>query len=421
MVSTRSSAIRRAMLSGLHPGGDLLEPRVRVDQDVTDHYRTSRSSGWRETSTSCDCAAARSTARSSSSARSCGRRDLHEHHVERLSGGLAHHARVQVVDVHARVRERARDRGQDPRMVGAVDRDDPARGRCRSLRVGHLAQRQRLHAERVAGLAQLGGEGLGVELRGAGDQQHHREVPAQDRHLGVGHVDPVGDQALGDRRDDAGPVEPDAGDGEGPHPASIRPLDVRVRPASGAAFTLVGVNRIVLIPSTDLRRPSHRVRRGPSTAERLPSGCAASRRKLAALPAAGLSWWAMRPQVRFPGESPEQRRARALRERVHDLRDARQRILAAADAERRRIERDLHDGAQQRMVAVAVRSASPRRASPATRMAPPSSSRRRARRRSSRSRSCASWRAASTPRSSATVGSVLRSRRSPRGLRCRSR
>ena len=30
------------------------------------------------------------------------------------------------------------------------------------------------------------------------------------------------------------------------------------------------------------------------------------------------------------------------------------RVIAAADAERRRIERDLHDGAQQRMVAVAV-------------------------------------------------------------------
>jgi signal transduction histidine kinase len=59
-------------------------------------------------------------------------------------------------------------------------------------------------------------------------------------------------------------------------------------------------------------------------------------------------------QIRFPGESPEHRRARALRERVDTLRDARQRIIAAADAERRRIERDLHDGAQQRMVAVAV-------------------------------------------------------------------
>ena len=62
----------------------------------------------------------------------------------------------------------------------------------------------------------------------------------------------------------------------------------------------------------------------------------------------------MRPQFRFPGESPEHRRARALRARVDDLRTARQRIIAAADAERRRIERDLHDGAQQRMVAVAV-------------------------------------------------------------------
>jgi signal transduction histidine kinase len=59
-------------------------------------------------------------------------------------------------------------------------------------------------------------------------------------------------------------------------------------------------------------------------------------------------------QIRFPGESPEHRRARVLRERVDDLSHARQRIIAAADAERRRIERDLHDGAQQRMVAVAI-------------------------------------------------------------------
>jgi signal transduction histidine kinase len=62
----------------------------------------------------------------------------------------------------------------------------------------------------------------------------------------------------------------------------------------------------------------------------------------------------MRPQIRFPGESPEHRRARVLHARVDDLRTARQRIIAAADEERRRIERDLHDGAQQRMVAVAV-------------------------------------------------------------------
>jgi signal transduction histidine kinase len=59
-------------------------------------------------------------------------------------------------------------------------------------------------------------------------------------------------------------------------------------------------------------------------------------------------------QIRFPGEPPEQSRARALRERVDDLRDARQRIIDAGDLERRRIQRDLHDGAQQRLVAVAL-------------------------------------------------------------------
>jgi signal transduction histidine kinase len=60
------------------------------------------------------------------------------------------------------------------------------------------------------------------------------------------------------------------------------------------------------------------------------------------------------PELRFPGESHDSRRARALRTRVDDLRDARQRILTAADEERRRIERDLHDGAQQRLVAVTL-------------------------------------------------------------------
>jgi signal transduction histidine kinase len=43
-----------------------------------------------------------------------------------------------------------------------------------------------------------------------------------------------------------------------------------------------------------------------------------------------------------------------LHERVDDLRHARARIIEAADAERRRLERDLHDGAQQRLVALAL-------------------------------------------------------------------
>ncbi|MGH2714818.1 MAG: sensor histidine kinase, partial [Thermoleophilaceae bacterium] len=44
----------------------------------------------------------------------------------------------------------------------------------------------------------------------------------------------------------------------------------------------------------------------------------------------------------------------ALTAEMSDLRDARTRIIEAADAERRRIERDLHDGAQQRLVALSL-------------------------------------------------------------------
>jgi signal transduction histidine kinase len=40
--------------------------------------------------------------------------------------------------------------------------------------------------------------------------------------------------------------------------------------------------------------------------------------------------------------------------RVSALQDSRARIIAAADAERRRLERDLHDGAQQRLVAMSM-------------------------------------------------------------------
>ena len=44
----------------------------------------------------------------------------------------------------------------------------------------------------------------------------------------------------------------------------------------------------------------------------------------------------------------------AITAEMSDLRDARSRIIEAADAERRRIERDLHDGAQQRLVALSL-------------------------------------------------------------------
>ncbi len=43
-----------------------------------------------------------------------------------------------------------------------------------------------------------------------------------------------------------------------------------------------------------------------------------------------------------------------LRERLEELRASRARLVASGDAERRRLERDLHDGAQSRLVGLAV-------------------------------------------------------------------
>jgi signal transduction histidine kinase len=49
-----------------------------------------------------------------------------------------------------------------------------------------------------------------------------------------------------------------------------------------------------------------------------------------------------------------ERLAAELRARLEELRASRGRIVETADAERRRLERDLHDGAQQRLVALAL-------------------------------------------------------------------
>jgi signal transduction histidine kinase len=49
-----------------------------------------------------------------------------------------------------------------------------------------------------------------------------------------------------------------------------------------------------------------------------------------------------------------ERLAAELRARIEELRASRARIVQAADEERRRLERDLHDGAQQRLVALAL-------------------------------------------------------------------
>ena len=58
-----------------------------------------------------------------------------------------------------------------------------------------------------------------------------------------------------------------------------------------------------------------------------------------------------RPPRRRGGAAPRRRSTRA---RTEELRASRVRIVQAADAARRRIERDLHDGAQQRLVSLAL-------------------------------------------------------------------
>jgi signal transduction histidine kinase len=50
-----------------------------------------------------------------------------------------------------------------------------------------------------------------------------------------------------------------------------------------------------------------------------------------------------------------ERLAAQVRAQLEQVRASRERIVEAADAERRRVERDLHDGAQQRLVALAMR------------------------------------------------------------------
>ena len=92
---------------------------------------------------------------------------------------------------------------------------------------------------------------------------------------------------------------------------------------------------------------------------------------------------------------------------------SRARIVEAGDAERRRLERNLHDGAQQRLVSLSLALRLARNRLEADPRRPPRCSRRRARSSPPHSRSSGSWRGASTPPSSPTAASRPPSRLSP--------
>jgi PAS domain S-box-containing protein len=110
-----------------------------------------------------------------------------------------------------------------------------------------------------------------------------------------------------------------------------------------------------------------------------------------------------------------------LEARLEDLAASRARIVSAADAERRRLERNLHDGAQQRLVTLSLSlrlalttlakdpGAARELLDGATQSSP------------TRSRSCGSSRGASTRRCSRTAASARRSNRSRAACRCPSR
>ena len=156
-------------------------------------------------------------------------------------------------------------------------------------------------------------------------------------------------------------------------------------------------------------RRHDRARRAPGCARAARSGARRSSRS---------SRRALGSAARLAVEN-EALRAEAMAQ-LHALQASRARIVETADATRRRLERDLHDGAQQRLLALSydLRVARAGAAGDGRRGAgldcwtqPPTRPR-------PRSRSCASSRTASTRRSSPRRGSGRHSRRSPTRRRC---
>ncbi|WUI01862.1 sensor histidine kinase [Spirillospora sp. NBC_00431] len=121
-------------------------------------------------------------------------------------------------------------------------------------------------------------------------------------------------------------------------------LGVIVMWASGLALTGSGLYAWALPPSSPMNPVDHPLRIVLLTA--------AGVLLLAAAPwtAAGVRLLDARAAAALLGPD----RAKELERRVEDLAEKRASVVDAADLERRRIERDLHDGAQQRLVSLAL-------------------------------------------------------------------
>jgi signal transduction histidine kinase len=110
-------------------------------------------------------------------------------------------------------------------------------------------------------------------------------------------------------------------------------LGIGLASVAVATVIYVIINRSLLVPIGDLIEATHRVRDGDITTP-VP---VTSTDEFGAL---AVSFNAMLAD---------------LRRSTEELRASRERIVAAADSERRRVERDLHDGAQQQLVLIGLK------------------------------------------------------------------
>jgi signal transduction histidine kinase len=97
------------------------------------------------------------------------------------------------------------------------------------------------------------------------------------------------------------------------------------------------------------RRREATGRRHPSSATAVSSGCSSTTRRSTTIPEL-VEAVPARPRLTLD----DARLQAESEDRLAELRASRERIVAAGDAERRRLERNLHDGAQQRLVSVAL-------------------------------------------------------------------
>jgi hypothetical protein len=106
----------------------------------------------------------------------------------------------------------------DAGMVGPVERDDVTRLRLvGGVELLDRAEQDRLEAQLGAHVVEVVAQGGVVRVVRERDHEHHREVPAQDRHLRILDVRSVGEQHAADGGDDSGPVATDRGQREVAH------------------------------------------------------------------------------------------------------------------------------------------------------------------------------------------------------------